>query len=99
VGGQTDVRAARSKTITHRNQWRIIVAAIIGDMLEFFDYFLIGFVLSSEGSPGLIPEDRSLVTAERPGTMPPTSTELGARFRQIATAEGVPAAVHWRSGT
>ena len=28
------------------NQWRIIAAAIIGDMLEFFDYFLIGFVLA-----------------------------------------------------
>lgn len=28
------------------NQWKIIVAAIIGDMLEFFDYFLIGFVLA-----------------------------------------------------
>jgi len=28
------------------NQWRIVVAAILGDMLEFFDYFLIGFVLA-----------------------------------------------------
>ena len=28
------------------NQYRIIAAAIIGDMLEFFDLFLIGFVLS-----------------------------------------------------
>jgi MFS transporter, putative metabolite:H+ symporter len=28
------------------NQWRIVVAAIIGDMLGFFDYFLIGFVLA-----------------------------------------------------
>jgi MFS family permease len=28
------------------NQWRIIAAAILGDMLEFFDYFLIGFVLA-----------------------------------------------------
>ena len=26
-----------------------------------------------------------------------TTTELGARFRQIATTEGVPAAVRWRS--
>ena len=25
------------------------------------------------------------------------TTELGARFRQIATTEGVPAAVRWRS--
>jgi putative MFS transporter len=28
------------------NQKRIIIAAILGDMLEFFDYFLIGFVLA-----------------------------------------------------
>jgi putative MFS transporter len=28
------------------NQWRIVAAAVLGDMLEFFDYFLIGFVLA-----------------------------------------------------
>jgi MFS transporter, putative metabolite:H+ symporter len=28
------------------NQYRIITAAIIGDMLEFFDYYLIGYVLA-----------------------------------------------------
>lgn len=28
------------------NQRRIVFAAIVGDMLEFFDYFLIGFVLA-----------------------------------------------------
>lgn len=28
------------------NQWRIIAAAILGDMLEFFDYFVVGFVLA-----------------------------------------------------
>ena len=37
------LEARRSLTA---NQWRIIAAAIIGDMLEFFDYFLIGFVLA-----------------------------------------------------
>src|SRR5580704_13656685 len=35
--------ATRSLTA---NQRRIVVAAILGDMLEFFDYFLIGFVLA-----------------------------------------------------
>jgi putative MFS transporter len=35
--------ATRSLTA---NQMRIIAAAILGDMLEFFDYFLIGFVLA-----------------------------------------------------
>ncbi|RAI58461.1 MFS transporter [Roseicella frigidaeris] len=28
------------------NQKRIVLAAVLGDMLEFFDYFLIGFVLA-----------------------------------------------------
>jgi putative MFS transporter len=28
------------------NQWRIVWAAMLGDMLEFFDFFLIGFVLA-----------------------------------------------------
>src|SRR2546430_15864981 len=37
------LEARRSLTA---NQWRIVAAAIIGGMLEFFDYFLIGFVLA-----------------------------------------------------
>ena len=28
------------------NQWKIISAAILGDMLDFFDFFLIGYVLA-----------------------------------------------------
>ena len=28
------------------NQWKIVVAAILGDMLDFFDFYLIGFVLA-----------------------------------------------------
>ena len=28
------------------NQWKIMIAAILGDMLDFFDYFLIGYVLA-----------------------------------------------------
>jgi hypothetical protein len=35
--------ATRSLTA---NQRRIVIAAILGDTLEFFDYFLIGFVLA-----------------------------------------------------
>ena len=35
----------RHQSLT-RNQKRIITVAILGDMLEFFDYFLIGFVLA-----------------------------------------------------
>jgi len=39
--GELDRRASLTG-----NQWRVIAAAILGDMLEFFDYFLIGFVLA-----------------------------------------------------
>jgi MFS transporter, putative metabolite:H+ symporter len=35
----------RQRTLTV-NQWKIISAAILGDMLDFFDFFLIGFVLA-----------------------------------------------------
>src|ERR1700679_474637 len=28
------------------NQWKIAIAATLGDMLDFFDFFLIGFVLA-----------------------------------------------------
>jgi putative MFS transporter len=28
------------------NQWKIISAAILGDLLDFFDFFLIGYVLA-----------------------------------------------------
>jgi putative MFS transporter len=38
-------RLDQAKSLTG-NQIKIIAAAIIGDMLEFFDYFLIGFVLA-----------------------------------------------------
>jgi len=38
-------RLDQSRSLTV-NQIKIIVAAIVGDMLEFFDYFLIGFVLA-----------------------------------------------------
>lgn len=35
-----------SQTRLTGNQRRIVAAAVLGDMLEFFDYFLIGFVLA-----------------------------------------------------
>ena len=35
----------RQQTLTG-HQLRIVVAAVLGDMLEFFDYFLVGFVLA-----------------------------------------------------
>ncbi len=38
-------RLDRAKSLTI-NQLKIIAAAIVGDMLEFFDYYLIGFALA-----------------------------------------------------
>ncbi|HET6609901.1 MAG TPA: MFS transporter, partial [Rhodopila sp.] len=38
-------RLDQAKSLT-TNQIKIIAAAIVGDMLEFFDYYLIGFVLA-----------------------------------------------------
>ena len=35
----------RQKKLT-ANQWRIIATANLGDMLDFFDFFLIGYVLA-----------------------------------------------------
>ena len=35
----------RQQTLTG-NQRRIVFAAILGDMLEFFDYVVIGFVIA-----------------------------------------------------
>ncbi len=38
--------ALDQRTALTGNQKRIVAAAVLGDMLEFFDYFLIGFVLA-----------------------------------------------------
>ncbi len=38
--------ALDQRTTLTGNQKRIVAAAVLGDMLEFFDYFLIGFVLA-----------------------------------------------------
>jgi putative MFS transporter len=35
----------RQQSLT-TNQWKIFVAAMVGDMLDFFDFYLIGFVLA-----------------------------------------------------
>jgi len=42
--GKRDVRDTRSADESDRQP--ILIATIIGDALEFFDYFLIGFVLA-----------------------------------------------------
>jgi len=41
-----DLYAKLEQSRITRNHVKVIVAAILGDLLEFFDYFLIGFVLA-----------------------------------------------------
>jgi putative MFS transporter len=38
-------RLENQKKLT-ANQWKIIATANVGDMLDFFDFFLIGYVLA-----------------------------------------------------
>jgi putative MFS transporter len=38
-------RLEKQKKLT-ANQWKIIATANVGDMLDFFDFFLIGYVLA-----------------------------------------------------
>ena len=45
MGDEMFTRLDQARTLT-TNQIKIIAAAIIGDMLEFFDYYLIAFVLA-----------------------------------------------------
>ena len=50
----------RQTTLTG-NQRRIIAAAILGDMLEFFDYFLIGYVVAFIAGPWKLTFGKSAV--------------------------------------
>ena len=43
-GGMIDLLENQKKLTS--NQWLIAGAATLGDMLDFFDFFLIGFVLA-----------------------------------------------------
>ena len=38
--------ALERQTKLTTNQWKIAAAATLGDMLDFFDFYLIGFVLA-----------------------------------------------------
>jgi putative MFS transporter len=42
----------RQKKLT-ANQWKIAGAATLGDMLDFFDFFLIGFSWRSSSRSGI----------------------------------------------
>ena len=45
-GGATMLELLDRQQRLTANQWKIVVAATVGDMLDFFDFFLIGFVLA-----------------------------------------------------
>jgi putative MFS transporter len=53
-------RLEQQKTLT-LNQWKIIATANVGDMLDFFDFFLIGDVLA------FILKDWQITYGQRPG--------------------------------
>ena len=42
------LQVLEQQTKLTKNQWKIAFAATIGDMLDFFDFGLIGFVLALE---------------------------------------------------
>jgi putative MFS transporter len=44
--GDFDARVSRAPEKLTANQWKIIATANVGDMLDFFDFFLIGYVLA-----------------------------------------------------
>jgi putative MFS transporter len=69
-----EVLDARSKLT--RNQRRIVLAAILGDMFEFFDYFLIGFVLAFIVGPWHITFNQSAIILLSSGI----GAMLGATF-------------------
>src|SRR5579863_1168055 len=46
VGGNVMLQLLEQQQKLTRNQWLIAGAATLGDMLDFFDFFLIGFVLA-----------------------------------------------------
>ena len=58
------------------NQRRIVAAAVLGDMLEFFDYFLIGFVLAFVVGPWHLTFGKSAVILLSSGI----GAMLGAAF-------------------
>ena len=41
-----DLFAKLDKGRLTANHYKLIIAAVLGDMLEFFDYYIIGFVLA-----------------------------------------------------
>jgi hypothetical protein len=67
-------RLERQKTLT-LNQWKIIATANVGDMLDFFDFFLIGYVLA------FILKDSPLPAGPSPQPSPRKRGEGGTRAK------------------
>jgi len=76
------------------NQWKIIFAAILGDLLDFFDFFLIGFVLAFIVGPWHLTHGQSatILLAAGIGAVPGAffwgwmADKIGRRTVFIATA-------------
>jgi len=58
----------RQQTLTW-NQRKIVLAAILGDLLDFFDYYLIGFVLAFIVGPWKLNQRSSLAGMAVPGML------------------------------
>ena len=64
-------RLERQEKLT-ANQWKIIATANVGDMLDFFDFFLIGYVATVGKCPaGFMPAGLSQLPSQ-PLDFPPT---------------------------
>ena len=66
----------RQKNLTG-NQIRILGAAIFGDALEFFDYFLIGFVLAFLIGPWKLTFGQSATVLMSSGSAPLSAPMVG----------------------
>jgi len=57
--GEHRIRTFRTIKKLPINQWKIIATANLGDMLDFFDFFLIGYVLAFIVGPWNLTFDQS----------------------------------------
>ena len=80
-----DILERQQKLTT--NQWKIISAAILGDMLDFFDYGLIAFALAFiVGHWKLTYGQSAMILLARPGSVPSPVPSCGVGW-PIASAD------------
>src|SRR5947207_9840524 len=85
-GGAAMFEILDRRTSLTGNQIKILTAAIIGDALEFFDYFLIGFVLAFLIGPWKLTFGQSAVVLMSSGIGDRKSTRLNSSHTVISYA-------------